>query len=215
MSAPDSKPEIAAPKKRRRPWRRYVLLAVVGIGIGWYSLPFWDAHAEQDQCTFGTGSTVLYDGLRVEADTFLAESGKVRLPGYSPESAQIFAGKVLDQLRVFAMARTIPNEKWAAIHALLRAYGMEFDLNGPRSKEKLKSDKVSLSARYIVLKPKLNWLCPFCYVFPEAAFKFQIKNRGDGVYDQLTGRLRITRFNPKWAPIYYGRRYQICPQVLK
>ncbi|MHA1165445.1 MAG: hypothetical protein ACTSP0_07685 [Alphaproteobacteria bacterium] len=153
--------------------------------------------------------------MRAEADSYLAKHGKAGLAGYSPESAQIFADEVLAQLRVFAMGRKTPTEKWAAVHALLRAYGMEFDVNGPRGKGKLKPDKVVLSAMYIVLLPKLNWLCPLCYMFPEAAFKMFTRNRGDGVYDQITGGLWIKRFNPKWGPIYYQRHHQICPTVTK
>lgn len=215
MSEPDSKPEIAKPSKRRRPWRRYVLLAVVSVGIGWYSLPFWDAHAEQDQCTFGTGSTALYDGLRAEAEVYLEQREKARLSGYSPESARKFADQVLKQFREFAMSRSTAIERWAAIHALARAYGMDFDSNGPRSKTKLESDRVQLETSYIILLPKLNWLCPVCFVFREAAFNLQITNRGDGKYGQIDGGLRIRSFSLTWGPVYHRRFYQICPQVLK
>jgi hypothetical protein len=198
--------------------KRHVFLllpVLLVVFFAWRNWPLLKSHSEQDQCTFGTDSTALYDGLRAEADSYLAKHGKVGLPGYSPESAQKFGDEVLEQLRAFAMARKTPTEKWAAVHALLRAYGMDFDVNGPRGKGKLKPDTVVLSARYIVLLPKLNWLCPLCYVFPEAAFRFRLRNRGDGVYDQITGGLRIKRFNPKWAPIYYQRFHQICPTVTK
>lgn len=202
----------------KRTWRlkkRYILLVLILALFAWRSWPLLQTHAEQDECAFGSESTALYDGLRAEAEAYLAMHGKAGLSEYSPEAAQVFADNVLQQLRVFAMSRKTPTEKWAAIHALLRAYGMDFDVNGPRKKEDLKPDTVVLSASYIVLLPKLNWLCPLCYVFPEAAFRFRLRNRGDGVYDQITGGLWIKRFNPKWAPIYYVRHNQVCPMVTK
>ena len=203
-------------ESQKRPWwRTYALLTLLGAGAIWYSLPFLDRHAAQEECTFGTGSTDLYDRLRGEAEAYLSKHGRVRLSNYSPESARKFADEVLDQLRNFAMSRPTATQRWAAIHALLRVYGMDFDSNSPRDKEDLKPETVQLSARYIVLLPKLNLLCPLCYVFREAALILQVTNRGDGVYDQIKGGLWITDLNPKSAPVYRQRFNQICPQVLK
>lgn len=199
----------------RRVKIRYILL-VLFVGLfAWRNQGLLQSHSEQDHCSFGTGSTALYDGLRAEADAYLAKHGRAGLSEYSPEAAEAFADKVLDQLRAFAMTRETPTQRWAAIHALLRAYGMDFDVNGPRNKEKLKPETVVLSARYIVLLPRLNWHCQLCYLFPEAAFNISVRNRGDGVYDKIKGGLWIERFDGDWAPIYYQRFHQVCPAVTK
>lgn len=194
---------------------RYVVLLLLLGFAGWRSWPLFQSVSEQDKCTFGTDSVELYDRLRKEADAFLEAHDKAYLSGYSLEFASKFANEVLAQLREFAMQRQTPTERWAATHELLRAYDMEFDVNGPRDNEKLKSDRVVMSLRYIVQFPSLNRICLFCYLFPTAAFRMQIRNRGDGVYDQIDGGLAITRLKLKWAPVYYKRFYQICPAVLK
>ena len=209
----------------QRPWwrrKRYIflilvlLLASYGL-VGRHIPKYLVSHADQDQCEFGTGSTALYERLRGEADTYLASHGEARFAGYSSLAGVDFSVAVFDQLRDFAMTRSTPTERWAAIHALLRAYGMEFDANWPRDPNDLESDSIDLGTRYIVLLPKMNWLCPLCYVFPEAAFSFSITHRGGGIYDQLgsAGSLRIRSLNIKWPPVYSTRRHQICPQVLK
>lgn len=182
-------------KQKRRRFRLWqVLPALLLAFFAWRNWPLLNSHSEQEECTFGTDSTALYDRLRAEADAFLANHGKARLPGYSRPSAQIFADKVVEQLR---------------------AYGMEFGFNGPRDKEKLKSPLVVLSTGYFVQLPTLNWLCPVCYVFPLARFGFRLENRGDGVYDQISGALYITSFNIKASGIYYRASKTGCPDALK
>lgn len=203
------------PTKPRRLILRTVLLVLLAVIVAWRAWPLIDPHSEQDQCTFGTGSTELYQSLRAEANDYLAKNGRVPLRSYSSMSAQEFADGVSSQLRIFAMTRETPSERWAAMHALLRAYGMEFDSSGPRDKVKLKSEFVVLSARYFIQLPKLNWFCLFCYVFPTSAFVFQIDNRGDGVYDRLTTALYIRPLNTAITSVYLQRFDWICPPVLK
>lgn len=195
-----------------------ILLILLSLFIGLASrhIPkYLVSNAEQELCEFGTGSTELYDSLRAEAEAYLAENGEVRFAGYSSLAARDFSVAIFGQLRDFAMTRPTPTERWAAIHALLRAYGMEFDFNGPRDPESLKSDLVHLGATYIALLPTLNWICPLCYVFPEAALRIKVTNRGDGTYDQIRGVFVIRSLNPTVGAVYDSRRRQTCPQILK
>lgn len=202
-------------RRRRRVKVRHVFLLLIVAFVVWRNWGLLKSHSEQDQCTFGTGSTALYERLRSEADVYLAKHTKARLPGYSQTSAIGFRQVVFAQLRDFALVRETPTERWAAIHALLRAYGMEFSSNGPREKEKLAHDSVVLSTTYFVQLPKLNWLCPLCYLFPLGQINFHLRNRGDGIYDRINGSFTITRFRLAHSQPFYPNLGINCPGILK
>lgn len=203
-------------KRHRRVKIRHVLLLLVVSLFAWRNWPLLKSHSEQDKCTFGTASTALYDGLRTEADFYLAKHGKARLSGYSPESARIFSDKVLNQLHLFAMSRNTPPERWAALHALLRAYGMEFGYSSPPREGERPNNNffASKAGHYYIQLPTLNWFCPLCYVFPTARFRLRLEDRGDGTYDQIEGRLHIESLNWKSAGIWYRRSETNCPGVV-
>lgn len=196
---------------------RYVIIALLMLPIAWHLLPLLERHPEQDQCTFGTGSTQLYKKMRAEADTYLAEHGKVRLGGYYGDNeAGRFSKKLTRQLRKFAMTRKTATERWAAIHALMRAYGMTHDYNGPRDAGKLKHNRVALSAKYFILLPKLNWYCILCYGYIEAKY-IVVVQKGITHHNAISGGglHRVDFMNIKRGALYTSKSNLTCPQVLK
>ncbi len=183
------------------------------VSLIYYAVPFFERHAEQDRCEFGTGSTALYERMRREASSFLAANGRVRLSGYSLEAASEFRRLVWDQLRQFALSRDSAVERTAAMHALLRSYGMKIDSSSPRDPKKRKSNQIVLGYNYLVLLPKLNWFCPLCYVFRTARFSVSIDNKITGQYANIQGGgLFITWF--KRAPVFYLFFGDICPEIM-
>jgi len=208
--------------RRKRLRRRALLIAlaviVLGTPIGlvlWRLPMLLETHPEQDQCEFGTGSTALYDRLRAEADAYLDEHGRARLGWFTSKSAQKFGREIVTQLEEFAMSRPTATERWAAIHAMLRSYGMEFDVNGPKDEEKLSLGKVKLSSIYFFVAPTYNLLCLRCYIFPEATISIYIEPGTFGTYDQVRSVVNLDSFSIKGAPLYYRRFHQTCPQVLR
>ena len=145
--------DLATRNRSAKLFRRFLIaLAVVVIGIplalvAWRVPMLLKQHPEQDLCEFGTGSTELYDRLRREADAYLDKYGLALFGGYSTRYARYFAKDVEGQIREFAMSRETPTERWAAMHALLRAYGMEFDSNWAKRYKIARNPTGFISAR--------------------------------------------------------------------
>ncbi len=188
----------------------YLSLATLGA---FYAMPFKKSHAEQDRCEFGTGSTALYERMEREASSFLEKNGRARLWSYSLASAGKFSGRLRSQIEEFALSRNSVVERTAAMHALLRSYGMHLDVSSPLDERVRKSNRAVLSYRYIILLPKLNMICPTCYIFKTASFGLSIHNDKTGEYNRIHhGGLRITWF--KWSPVYYKLFGEICPKLM-
>ena len=151
--------------KRRRFRKRYVLYAVLLLGVGYQAWRILDPHWEQDSCTFGTGSTALYEAMEEEAANFLEKDGWAEFPSYSSEGRRVFRRKLGDQVDRFVMTRRSATDRTAAYHALFRSYGMYFAENKPRlkvlSQEPIESLWYDVAAvRYHAILPRLN---PFCF----------------------------------------------------
>ena len=204
------------PKRPRRWWRRkrtYVGMAAAAFIVWWLS-PLFASNAEQDRCQFGTGSTALYVRLSAEAKAYLRQNGKVWLHGVWTMNTALFAKEMAAQLSQFAMVRATPTERIAALHALLREYGMRLDSSFPRASRPVETTASPIGADYSVLLPKLDPFCLRCYILMEAAFSIEIVNNGSGVWNKIrhTG-LYIWHFNPKWAPPFQVRYDMDCPDV--
>ena len=217
------------PLDGKRPWwrrKRYAVLLALLVGlpvflVARHTPKYLYSHSEQDLCEFGTGSTALYDRLRAEAETYLQEHGYAQFEALTVDIARAwavditpaFAKRFEEQIQDFAISRPTATERWVAVHALLRAYGMDFDNNGPRD-ERLALRKVHLRANYYLLLPKFKRDCPLCYVLPEARLNIHMKPREGGIYDQARVRIHTRELHPGLAPLYYRRARQICPKVL-
>ena len=203
----------------RRWWlkKRFITLWLFLALASWHLWPLLHPHWAQEKCEFGTGSTVLYEKLRREAKAYLHKNGKVRLSsywGFQSEGPRKFSVGVKTQLKEFAMTWPTERERYAAIHALLRQYGMEFDGGASPPSAISRRPEYNISIYYIALLPKLNWFCPMCYVMKEASFTIYVGNNGSGEWNQIRGLytgMRVQNLNPKWSPIYTRRFWGICP----
>lgn len=196
---------------RFRGWHLFVLCCAV-IYFG----PMLEAHPEQDQCTFGTNSTALYDRLYSEAVEFLGKHQEVRLAAHTGEAGAAFSRAVGKQMNQFASTRENPAERLAAVHALLRRYGMEFDSIWVQAPNLPLSDpRNRVYADYLIFLPKLNWFCPKCYLVRTGRFRVHFIHDGDGIYDRFGATLGWKTFFPSnLGPFAFGRRYEDCPRNL-
>jgi len=219
--------------------KRYIFLAILLTPFVWRMgvlyKPLSDPHLAQEKCEFGTGSTALYERLRGEAEVYLKKNGKVRLQSYQPKPKGVIPGpaKFADSLDVqvteFAMQRPTERERIAAIHALMRQYGLEFRFaTNTRYKptrryfdvqSKPPGNKHSgYALSYKVQLPKLNWLCPLCYIHPEARLSIVVVDKNnDQLWNQADTRLKVFRWALKATPIFYQsvrELRQVCPRII-
>ena len=120
------------------------------------------------------------------------------------------------QLQEFVDPSEKFHERLAAVHALMRQYGAEFDHIHPKRREGLNDLRVAaISMPYFIYLPKLNWLCLSCYFFRKGQIAVEFKNNGNGVYNQMKGYARWGTHYPvpgssfPWA---HGRKHGICPE---
>jgi len=200
-------------RKRGLTSPRRVFFILLCAGLSFYIWPLFAPHSVQDRCTFGTSSTQLYDRLYSEAGEFLATHGLVRLRNRSGRASIEFNREIGLQFEKFVSSRETFVERIAALHALLRHYGMEFDsmwiqapklpLNDPRNR---------IFLNYFVYLPKLNWLCISCYILRTGEFKVHVNHNADGIYDHFASTLgRKSSLTGVW-PFQYGRKHEVCPR---
>ena len=205
--------------ERKRYAALLILLALLVFLTARYIPQYLHSQPGQDVCEFGTGSTALYDRMRGEADVYLKKHGYAQFQAFTSEMKQLFAREIEAQLQDFAMSRLTATERWAAVHALLRAYGMEFDNNGPDD-WRLATRRVHLRAYYHFLLPKFKWDCLHCLLAPKAKLSIFMRPRrvrGRGVYDQVHVRTHTQHLSFQslwWSPQYFVRKNLICPKVL-
>ncbi|ODA66188.1 hypothetical protein A7A08_02835 [Methyloligella halotolerans] len=155
----------------RRNWLICVLAGLVLLGLGKYlsliSTPLINEH-----CGFGTGSNVLYERMVSEADEYLATYGIAHLNSYSWQSAKTFSKELDYQVRYFALIRRTPAEKTAAMHALMRSYGMKFAKTEKIGLLVLSSEreKTKEALRYLYEADllKIDPFCFSCLIYPRA-----------------------------------------------
>lgn len=206
-------------ENRKKDRRMLVVLVVVAVGlpatIVAKNIPLLlERYPEQDQCEFGTGSTAFYDGLRKSADRFLKKEPMAQLDGYSSIYTKRFSKRIESQVKKFAMSHPTPTERWAALHALMRAYGFAFHDNSQQDTRNFTNGRIELSATYFAVLPKLNWFCWVCLAYPEAFITHRITERESGTYNQVKTGLAKNWLHFK-APLKRKRSKKTCPVVLK
>lgn len=214
--------------KRRRFRKRYVLYAVLLLAVGYQAWPILDPHWEQDSCTFGTGSTALYEAMEEEAEHFLQKDGWAEFPSFSIESQREFMRKLDNQIDQFVMTRRSATERTAAYHALFRTYGMYYADIVPRLKE-LSQEPIKplwlhfAAVKYHAVLPRLNPFCFQCYIFPIAGWRTEFEPL------EPQGNFKLEEYNetksylntvmpfmissPAYKPISGDRCPEILPQL--
>jgi hypothetical protein len=186
----------------------YRRATLVFIGAAWWIAPVFESAPEQDKCEFGTGSTVLYDQLSMEARSYLAKNGKSHVVGLTQHGD--FSPQLTRQLNEFAASRATINEQVAAAHALLRAYNMEFYRQWPKAGEPRGHSLLRLELTYYVPMPRLDYSCVLCWIFNTANVTVRLMSNG-GKDDPFEASLFAIRPYVNWTEPQHDSRKQMGP----